>query len=585
MKKNSFRIITMILLVALFLTGCGDKTTVTDEPVGLTAGTYVGEAEGMNGPVKLEVTTDDSKIEKIEIKEHSETPGVSDGAIEQMPERIVDNQSLNVDVVSGATMTSNAILAAAEEALIKAGADINLFKVAVEVESNEKTQAPDEKTEIVVVGAGAGGFGSSIEAGRLGKEVVLLEKMPVVGGSTILSEGYLWSSGSKMNKEHEVGFEPEAMKEYLISRGQGQVNVDLINKMVDISGEVYDTLIDEGLDMSTEFFPGGNPYVGLMVFGHSELGPGFISDLRENAESKGVDIRVNSEVVELIVEDNAVKGVVVETEDTRYNLYADKVILSTGGHTRNKELIEKYAPTYIDAYPTTGMGSTGDGYTMTEVLGAQVVGSGVFGTWGFNGEAAYKTPEGIAVVRSGFVVNQEGKRFMKEMSNYNDIADTINAQTGNIGYSLFDSNFSDLEGLESGIERGNTVKADTLEELAEKTGIDKEALLQEVDKYNKAFENGEDAEFGLENARMTPLTEGPFYMVKFSPECLMGSFAGLKVNADCQILGENDEPIENLYGAGELIFGNIVNDQYPTCGAAIGAGIYGGAIAARSAAK
>ena len=353
--------------------------------------------------------------------------------------------------------------------------------------------------------------------------------------------------------------------------------------MVDISAEVYDTLVEEGLRMSTEFFPGGNPFVGLMVFGHSELGTGFISDLKENAESKGVDIRVNSEVTELIVEDGAVKGVVVETKDTIYNLYAGKVILATGGYTRNIGLLEKYAPTYVDAIPTTGMGSTGDGFTMTEELGAQVVGKGVFGTWALQGKAAYTNPEGIAVVMSRFVVNKEGHRFMNEMSNYNDIADIINAQTGKIGYSLFDSNYKDIASLENGINNGNAIKADTIEELAEKAGIDKDALVAEVNKYNEMAASGGNDEFELPNSFMTPLTKGPFYMIEFRPECLMGSFAGLKVNEDCQVLGPNDVPIPNLYGAGELIFGNIVNNQYPTCGAAIGAGIYGGTIAARSA--
>lgn len=582
MKKQSVKLICLILVMSLILVACSTAPAANVDGL-YKAGTYAGEAEGHGGILKTEVTVTDNEINKIVITEHGETPGVSDGAIQEMPERIISEQSLNVDIVSGATKTSNAVLNAVEDALVKAGGDIEALKSKEKKDKKEKSKASDENTEIVVVGAGAGGFGSSIEAARLGKKVVLLEKMPVVGGSTILSEGYLWASGSKMNKEYNVGFEPEAMKKYLISRGKGQVNVELINKMVDISGHVYDTLVDEGLNMSTEFFPGGNHFVGLMVFGHNELGTGFISDLKSNAESKGVDIRVNSEVTELIVENGEVKGVVVETGDSIYNLYADKVILSTGGYTRNKDLIENYAPTYVDAIPTTGMGSTGDGFTMTEELKAQVVGKGVFGTWALQGEAAYTNPEGIAVVMSRFVVNKEGKRFMNEFSNYNDIADIINAQTGKIGYSLFDSNFADIDGLENGIESGNTVKADSIEELAEKTGIDKEALLTEVHKYNEIYNEGGEDEFGLTNSEMTPLIEGPFYMVEFRPEALMGSFAGLKVNENCQILGPNDEPISNLYGAGELIFGNIVNDQYPTCGAAIGAGIYGGTIAARSA--
>lgn len=583
MQKKSFKLMSLILIFTIFITGCSTTPSSNNVEAVFKAGSYMGQAEGHGGPLKIEVNLSESEITKVVVTGHSETPGISDGAIEQMPMRIVENQSLNVDIIAGATMSSNAILNAVENALVEADINIESLKVNTSQSSNEKTQAEDQNTEIIVVGAGAGGFGASIEAGRLGKKVILLEKMPMIGGSTILSEGYLWSSGSKMNKEYNIGFEPENMKKYLLERANGEANEELVNKMVDISAEVYDTLVDEGLRMSTEFFPGGNKYVGLDVFGHSELGPGFISDLKENAESKGVEIRTDSEVVELIVEDGEVKGVVVEDKDTRYNLYSDKVILATGGYTRNIDLLEKYAPTYVDAIPTTGMGSTGDGFTMTEDLGTQVVGGGVFGTWGLDGKAAYINPEGIAVVMSRFVVNKEGNRFIKEASNYNDIADIINAQTGNIGYSLFDSNYNDIEGLENGVKSGTVVKADSIEELAEKSGIDKSALVEEVKKYNEVALSGKDDELGLANAQMTPLVDGPFYMVEYRPECLMGSFGGLKVDADCKILDQDDKPIPNLYGSGELIFGNIVSNQYPTCGAAIGSGIYGGTIAARSA--
>ena len=213
MKKHSIKIISLILILSIFLTACSNKPVTKDGGL-FKAGTYKAEADGIGGPVKVEVTVTDNEITKIIVTEHSETPGISDGAIEQIPELIVSNQSLGIDVVSGATMTSNAILAAVEKALTEAGANIDALKVKKEEVAKEKTKGEDQNTEIDVVGAGAGGFGSSIEAARLGKKVVLLEKMPLVGGSTILSEGYLWSSGSKMNKEYNVGFEPQAMKEY-----------------------------------------------------------------------------------------------------------------------------------------------------------------------------------------------------------------------------------------------------------------------------------------------------------------------------------------------------------------------------------
>lgn len=120
--------------------------------------------------------------------------------------------------------------------------------------------------------------------------------------------------------------------------------------------------------------------------------------------------------------------------------------------------------------------------------------------------------------------------------------------------------------------------------MADLAGIDYDELSKEVEAYNQDYSEGnDDSKWGIPNEEMTPLLEGPFYMMDLKPWSAMGTLAGIKVNENCQVMGENDQPIANLYGTGEFILGNVVYDKYPTCGTALATGMYGGVISARHA--
>ena len=126
-----------------------------------TAGTYTATAKGNNGDVTVEVTFDSDAIKSIEIKEHGETPGISDAPIEKIPELIIANQSLNIDAITGATNTSNAILNAVADAVNQAGGDAEALKK-VEVTSNESAKdAVEKEADVIVVGAGGAGLAAA----------------------------------------------------------------------------------------------------------------------------------------------------------------------------------------------------------------------------------------------------------------------------------------------------------------------------------------------------------------------------------------------------------------------------------------
>jgi fumarate reductase flavoprotein subunit len=382
------------------------------------------------------------------------------------------------------------------------------------------------------------------------------------------------------------------MAQYLYDHSLQKTNLDLIRNITHISGEVMDTYMAEGLRLNSEEFMYGDMYNGelLMTFTSPQLGAGLVADLKKIAEEKGVDIRVSSPATRLLTDENgAVTGVEANGENGIYKIYAKTVVLATGGFANDDELMNKYAPSFAENRMLTAtVGSTGDGHRMVLDLGGSIIGENIMGTYALaDGTPTHLIPEGTLARSGKFVVNKEGERFSKE---YTDIENgdeyfvLVSKQSDNKAFSFFDSNSEYLELLESAAENGKILKADTLEELAQKAGIHYETFAAEVETYNNDYAAGsDDSKWGQAKDEMAPLTTEPFYMMEILPWSTMGVLAGVKANEHCQILKANDEPIPNLYGAGELIMGNVVYDRYPSCGTALATGMYGGVIAVRHA--
>ena len=147
------------------------------------AATYTADGQGMMGAVTVTVDYADGKINAVTVDAHNETAGISDPAIARIPAEIVEKQSIAVDTVAGATMTSKGILTAVEAALTAAGADVESFKVAAE--AGKIVQGATEKTDIVIVGGGLAGLMAAYELKDTYPEVdyILIDKLDVVTGS------------------------------------------------------------------------------------------------------------------------------------------------------------------------------------------------------------------------------------------------------------------------------------------------------------------------------------------------------------------------------------------------------------------
>ena len=449
-------------------------------------------------------------------------------------------------------------------------------------------ESRDATVDMVIVGAGAGGLSAAAEAGRQGKSAILLEKLPFTGGSSALCEGYFWSTDAKLNEETGKGFDNETMKEALLTAAGGHAVDGLINNICDISGEIMDDITDNGaVFYKDKFTVGGGAIQGIDIFVAEGAGAGLMKSMLAIAESYDtVDIRCESEAVGLIVEDGAVKGVRVEDKEGTYNIYAATTILATGGFLNNEEMMKEYAPDWADTTAYCGAGSTGDGHRMAMELGAHIIGSSFGCVWEFDGKNGYHMEGGMTPAVSFFRVNQEGKRVVNEYgaANVNTNNNIIVQQTGNRVYCFMDSTSMYAGLAEQSVAAGLAYKADTLEELCDQYGIDKATFMETVNAYNEAKASGaDDPDFGVPNAYMVSMTEGPFYATYYQPmptNCL----AGLECDEFCRILDQNGQPIPNLYGVGELVIGSVVGDgNYPCCGTCLASGIYGGPIAVRHA--
>ena len=165
---------------------------------GMTPGTYEAAAQGFHGDVKLSVTVDAEKITAIDILEHSETEGIGAAALPKLVEAVLANQTIGVDSVAGATVTSEAFKAAMTDALTQAGADMDKMTAAVAASELEDVQMD---ADVVVVGAGAAGLSAALKTAQNGHSVILLEKMGVIGGASAMAGSGTMATGSKWQKE------------------------------------------------------------------------------------------------------------------------------------------------------------------------------------------------------------------------------------------------------------------------------------------------------------------------------------------------------------------------------------------------
>ena len=604
MKK---RIAALVLAAAMVfsLAACGGKSESTAASSSSSAGVsgeFTGTANGM-GEVTVTVTLTDGVITDCVVEGPDETEGIGSVVVANAPEEVVSANKGSIDVVSGATITSNAVNEALAAALTAAGLDAADFvgNVSEDVEAEDTTVEAD----IVVVGAGGAGMTAAISAAKEGKSVVIVESQSMVGGNSVRTTGGLNATHTPAQDENEfneaagvektlataaesyaddetitalaatvaeqwaeyqanpVGYfdSVELMELDTMIGGKGVNNPELVEVLCSNSADAIEWLASIGIDMPSVSSFGGASVKRIHRPLNDEgkvvsVGSYMIPLLEKNCEEAGVEILFNTTANEILTDDNgAAVGIVATGKNGEtVTVNAKAVVLATGGFGANLEKVVEYKPDLAGFMTTNAAGAQGQGIDMAVAIGA--------GTVDMDQIQIHPTVEAntAALITEGLrgdgaiLVNAEGNRFTDEVGTRDVVSAAEIAQTGSYSWLIIDQAMVDASSVIQGyIKNGYTVTGETYEALAEAMGVDATAFAATMEKWNACVEAGKDEEFGR-TSFANPLNTAPYYAIKVTAG-VHHTMGGLTINANTEVLAEDGSVIPGLYAAGEVTGG------------------------------
>ena len=557
-----------------------------------TAGTYTATAKGKIADITVEVTFTENAIADVKVVSHNETLGlgygVSTAPIDMFPGQIVANQTLAIDVVTNATVTGNAILAAVADAVNQAGGDAEVLKKAEAKVAGEEIVYD---VEIVVVGAGAAGLSAALTAQEKNANVLVLEKGGITGGSTVRSGGKILAAGTPWQEKQGYTDNADMMYEYLMSFDRDDImNEELVMTFSKGSAENLQWLEDRGVQVQdVEYIHSAlTPWRvhNTMGGGGQTSGHGgqITAPLTNRYEGNGGKIVYNCRATELITnEAGTVVGVkAVMTDGTPVTVNAKSVILATGGYAKNEEMLDKYEDFLPNnLYGTVPNTCVGDGLVMATAIGAKN-----FDAPGL--QLVYVSYDCYCGINeeSGLIVSEDGLRVVDEYTYQSHVATALADAKSTCGYYIAAKKggyaVEPYPMIQWGVTMEHVPHAATIGELAGMIGVDAAALEATVARYNELCAKGVDEDFGKPAQYMIPVEGEEYYAFRMTPGTSV-TFGGLEIDLDGHVLDTNNQPIAGLYAAGEVAFTGLFDAEYPCCGMAIGSAVYYGRVAAMSA--
>ena len=445
--------------------------------------------------------------------------------------------------------------------------------------------------DVLVIGAGACGLCAAIAAHDHGLSVGIVEKMDRPGGNSALSTGSVPAAGSRFQREAGIEDDPDTyFRDLMKIAGEGD-NPDLVRFMTEVSAETVEWLIDDvgaRLKLVTAYKHIGHSVPRLHA-PSSRRGMDLVDDLVAAAEKRDIPIAVGNSVRDLVVEDGAAKGAVVDAGDGNpFEIRAGKTILAVNGFGANRDLVARFCPEIAGAQYFGAHGSAGEAVLWGERLGAALDNMAAY-----QGYAAVADPHGgllswTTVEKGGFLVGADGRRFGDESTGYSGYARTVLAQ-GDHAYAIFDQRIFNVAAEEEEFlelsEYGAFKKADNPEELAAACGLDPDALRQQLERYNASAGGKEEDAFGRKEFGLAPL-RAPFYACRVVPG-MFHTQGGLRIDRQARVLRASGDPVPNLYAGGGAAAG--ISGRSGALGYASGNGLLTavalGRVAALSAAR
>lgn len=597
-------------------------------PLAAQAESYAAAAKGFGGDVTVTVTVEEGKITAVTAEGISETPSIGGAAMPTLAQAMVDAQTPYVDGVSGATLTSNAMIEAAAAACAEAG---------LSFEKEEAVKGEDETAEcdVLVIGMGASGSVAALSAAENGAKVIGIDSSAMLGGMGNAAQG-MFAIGTSLQKERygdDLGSDEEYWYNKFIEQSNMLGNAKLIRTFVAEAKNTVEYMLDHDVAFYLSKTAQQVAHFDETVIYHRWNNAQPFVHIGEYLEKNNVDIRWNTTATKLLTDaSGAVVGAVATKADGgALTISAKAVIVATGSFAGNEAMMREALGAAYDNVSVMG-GCDGSGLTMMYEVGAA---KGELLTMNHGvGPKAASGPDGGAIKVATHLtmntpclwVNNQGKRFMNEdlLKDTVEYSSAVLAQ-GGYAYTIVDEKtvdrwadasyentgswihywdqngmldtdgehtiyhapidkaqfLADFEVLE---ETGDGIVAATLDEAAAFIGCDPEDLKTTVANYNGYVAAGKDEEFfkSAEDLLWT-VEEGPFYVTK-GYNAVLGALGGVNTNEKLEVLTDAHIVIPGLYATGNNVSGMSVAAYVNIEGTGLGFALTSGRLAGANAA-
>lgn len=627
--------------------GLGTGKTVKAEETVYTPGTYTASARGMESDVTVTITVDETSILSATVNADGETETIGKAAADTLAEQILSVQNQNIDGVSGATKTTDAVRKACESCIAQAkGIDVSLLQetpaeeapvedwLGEEPEIDESEIAGEVECDVLVVGAGHAGSFAAASAVENGAKTILIEKFNHDMASGIRDT--LAAVGSRQQVENQDNPDAREVMRYLIDWSQGYCDHRLAQTFVVNSGETMDWYAERAEEAGMKFLhevdtPKPDDNYKVLDVGHSiQYGDEYYEQLTMDillkyAEGLGLETRYETTMVKLTRDGERVNGLIAQNAEGKYIRFhaAKGVILCTGGYSANEDMLKALQPWTLEqtCINYSKAGSKGDGIKACLWAGAvmdDTHSAMIFERGAIRPDAAGRTDDGRLFWMGSqpfLKVNLEGQRFMNEYMPYDYVLHAAASQSHHTYCTVWDSNYPDyckqfethgcsrlfphengaapvfpmeyvMEMNQGLLDEGFIVQADTIEELAQKLGIPADTFTKTVERYNELADKGVDEDFGKESYRLSRLDTAPFYGVRQAGGYLICTMDGIRIDNSMRALNAEGKAIEGLYVCGDCS-GSYFHGSYPNllAGAAAGRSATFGRLAGKLAAQ
>ena len=513
------------------------------------AGVYQEKVEAEALKLKISVTLDTDRITDITLVKDDTLDVDFTTTFEQLRTRILVANSPHVDAITGATTQSEALKKAVSRALTTSSKEHV-------IEEGGNPQAP-QNFDVVIVGSGGAGLAAAIQAHDEGAHVVIIEKMPTIGGNTIKASVGMNAAETRFQKLKGIEDSKELFYDETLKGGKFKNNPELLREFVELAPEAIEWLAAKEIELNDITITGGMSIDRThRPQDRSAVGGFLISGLVKNVNKRDIEVLLETSVAEILYENGAVTGVKVvdEYNDSRI-LNAKSVIVATGGFSANREMVVKYRPE-LDGFVTTNhKGATGSGIAMLQKIGADTVDMGeiqIHPT--VEQTTSYLISESI---RGGgaILVSQAGKRFYNEMETRDKVSAEIIALPEKSAWVIFDEQVrANNKAADEYIAKGFVLSAPTPEELAVKLNMNPHDLAETLERYNLFVVAKKDEDFGRTTALRHPLNQGPFFAIRIAPG-VHHTMGGVVINTDTAVLDSQKQPITGAWAAGEVAGG------------------------------